>query len=162
MTCRCLLIDPRPRSSRSCLLVKPPPNDIVCSIMPKHRHVHKHNIYKFICLSAMNLKYLLRTSCIGCAPIHYTIQQVHTIYKREVICFYHKVMHGRTRKPKMCIQLLSAHTHSKQGEDGTWCPPLWHQSHKNTKMANPKCLLLRIWSYYCLLFFVIFASAQQW
>ena len=49
----------------------PPPNDMVCFIMHKHRHVHNPNIYTFICLGAMNLKHLLCTSWIGCVPIHY-------------------------------------------------------------------------------------------
>ena len=67
------------------------PNAIVCktsSIMPKYRHVHKYTIYKFIYLSAMNLKYVLRISCIGCVPIHYYIQHMYIVYTREVHTLY--------------------------------------------------------------------------
>ena len=68
-----------------------PPNDTVChksSITPKQRHIYTYNIYKFICLTAMNMKYSLRTSCTGYVPMYYDIQQVSTVYKREVHTFY--------------------------------------------------------------------------
>ena len=75
-----------------------------CSITPKYRHVHKHNIYKFICMSTMNMKYLSCPSCIGCTLMHSNIQQVHKIYKREVHTF-HKVMQDFPSKPGMCIHI---------------------------------------------------------
>ena len=139
----------------------PPSNGMVCCVTPKYRHVPKYTIYKFICLSATNLKYLLHSSCIGCVPIHYDIEQVHTFYKREVICFYHKVMHDCTRKPKMCIQISDVHTYFK-------VKMVLGARLSNTKVTRiPKWQTLSVcycalMVNYCLLFFVLFASAEQW
>ena len=91
----------------------PPPNDMVCSTMPKHRHIHKYTTYNFICLSAMNLKYLLCISWIVCALIHYDIQKCTQFKKKNAYVLYHKVMHDWVSKPKMCIQYLSVHTYFK-------------------------------------------------
>ena len=66
----------------------PPLNDMVCSIIHNFRHVHKYTMYELICLSAMNLKYLLCISCIGCIPIQYGIQELQNVYKREVHTLY--------------------------------------------------------------------------
>ena len=68
-----------------------PPHDMVWgnySTTFNHRHIYTYNIYKFICLTAMNMKYLLRTSYDGCLQIYNDIQQVHTGYRREVHIFY--------------------------------------------------------------------------
>ena len=135
----------------------PPINDMTCSKTSQHRHVHKTTIYKFIFLSAMNLKYLLRKSCIGCVPIHYDIQQVHTVFKREVHRYY-------ITKSCMIVQAnQNLHTHFKcayvfQGKDGT-CGT-WYLSHiKVTRIK--KWLTLRVCYCAfkfndCLLFFVFF------
>ena len=43
-----------------------PPHDMVCpksSTTPTHGHVYTYNIYMFVCLTAMNMKYLLHTIC---------------------------------------------------------------------------------------------------
>ena len=101
-------------------LSPPPPNGMVCSVTLKHRHVHTYTIYKFICLSPVNLKYSLRTGYIGCASIHYDIEQVHAVYKREVIRFLSPSHAWLSTQNKI------AHTNLKcayvfQGEDGNWC-----------------------------------------
>ena len=94
-----------------------PPNDMVCqksSTTPNHGHIYTYYIYKFICLTAMNMKYLLRTSCTEYVQIYNDIQPVHTGYKREVHSFYiTKYWINFPREPKMCIQILSVHTYSR-------------------------------------------------
>ena len=121
---------------------------------PKYRQVHKYNIYKFICLSAMRLKYLLRTSCIVCAPTHCDIQQVHTIYKREMHKFYIK-------KSCRIVQANQTCAYALQGKDDNWC------------LFNVKIIRTQIWLSLnvcyraftvnsCLLFFVLFSFSEQW
>ena len=124
-----------------------PPNDMVCSITPKHKHVYKHNIYKLICLSAMNLKYLLGPSCIGCIPIHYHIQA--------------KIVHAnKTQTKKVHTTVKCAYV--LEGEDstwGTWC--LYNI--KVTRIQNVLLVSVCYWVFtvdYCLLFFVLFTSAE--
>ena len=71
----------------------PPSPQMTCyaknaSITPNHGHVYTFTIYKFVCLTTMNMKYLLRKSCTGCVRIYNDIQQEHKGYKREVHSFY--------------------------------------------------------------------------
>ena len=54
-----------------------PPNDMVCQIpstSPIHGHVETYNIYKFFCLTAINMKCLYCTSCTGWVQIYNDIQ----------------------------------------------------------------------------------------
>ena len=57
-------------------------------------------MYKCVCLTAMNMQYLLRISCTGCLQIYSNIQQVHTGYKREPHSFYNKVMTNFSKETK--------------------------------------------------------------
>ena len=138
----------------------PPPNDMMYSITPTHRHVHKHIIYKFICLSAMSLKYLLCTSCIGCKPIHYDIQIVFTVHKREVIHF------SSQSCAWLSTQTKNVHINCKcayvfQGEDGSWCLP----NIKITRMQKGRALSVCYCAFvvdYCLLSYILFTWAEEW
>ena len=44
-------------------------------------------VTRFVCLTTMNMKYLLHTSCTGYVQIYHDIQQVHTGCKRELHSF---------------------------------------------------------------------------
>ena len=99
--------------ARTFLSPTSPPNNMACaksSTTPNHGHICTYNIYKFVCLIDMNMKYLVRTSCTGCVQIYNDIQQVHTYYKREVHSFYiTESWINVLRKPKISIHILSVH-----------------------------------------------------
>ena len=69
-------------------------------------------VIRFVCLTAMNMKYLWHTSCTGYVQIYNDIQQVHTGYKREVHSFdITKSWINFPRQQKICIYMLSVHTY---------------------------------------------------
>ena len=73
------------------------PNDMACpksSITPNHDYIYTYAIYKFVCMTAMNMKYLLCPSCTGCVQTYNDIQQVHAGYKREAHTFLISQSHG--------------------------------------------------------------------
>ena len=98
-----------------------PPNDMVCpksTTTPNHGHIYTYNIYKCVCLTVMNMKYLLRTSCTGCIQIFNDIQQVHTGYKREVHSFHVTKPWIYFQENQKCAYIFWVCIHIWKGEDG--------------------------------------------
>ena len=82
------------------------------STTPNHGHIYTYNIYKFFCLTAMNMKYLLHTSCTRYVQIYHDIQQVHTGCKRELHSFdITKSWINFPKKKFMWINVLNIHTY---------------------------------------------------
>ena len=101
----------RPQSTSHFIFLSPiiPPDEMVypkSPTTPNHGYINTYIIYKFLCLTDINMKYVLHTSCTGCLQIYNDIQQVHTGYKREGHSFYITKLWINLKRRNICAYIF--------------------------------------------------------
>ena len=115
------------------------------STTPDHRHIYTFTIHQFVCLTAMNMKYLLCTSCTGCVKYTMIFNKCMQVTKEKCTHFTSQSHGSFSKKTKNVHKHISSmHTYSRV-KMGWYLVPLQYQSYNNTNMINSKCLLLRLY-----------------